>query len=116
MKKLSRREFLKGTAASAVGGGLLLSRREALEHPLVAAEDKAAIERSALPRTPAAQEAWEDIGPEYLLWHGRLYWVTHWTRNIPYEPDFFPSGQLCGIIQRPEELTITANLMERSEW
>jgi len=73
--KLSRRGFLKGVGASAIGG-LLLSRPEALAHPLLSQAQKQAIE--ARPSREAAQKQ----GPEYVLWQGRLYYVTDWQRTI----------------------------------
>ena len=101
--KLSRREFLKGASASAVGG-LLLSKAEALQHPGVALEDKAVLERDR-GRNPHGLESWEShgMGPEYVLWDGRLYIVTSWERRIPYDP------ALKGVPH--EELTLGAMLV-----
>ena len=80
--KVSRRGFLKGVGASAVGG-LLLSRPEALAHPLVSPEDKKAIEdrpsRAVAQVHPVTQV---EQGPEYVLWQGRLYYVTDWQRTM----------------------------------
>ena len=90
--KLSRKGFLKGVGASAVGG-LLLSRPEALANPLVSQEQKQAIKDR--PSRAAAQIDLSGIeaGPEYVLWQGRLYYVTDWQRTMVVDHSEISSWQ-----------------------
>ena len=110
MKTLTRKEFLKGTGAATIGG-LLLSKQEAMVHPLVSPEDKAAIHRDKhQPKPPL--NAGIGSGPDYVLWDKRLWFVTGWTRSIMADPTMsWGDGLLVRVNGGHEELDIHAVLL-----
>jgi len=118
--KISRRGFLKGAGAS-MAGGLLLSRPEALAHPMISPQDKKAIEhhpsRMVAQLDPITQI---EHGPEYVLWEGRLYYVTDWQKTLRMDIDKViswedPDGQLIVHAVPNEELRLGAVLIRGVE-
>lgn len=104
--KLSRRQFLKVTGGAT--GGLLLGTSEALTHPLVSPENKAAIQG----RHPAPTSL-RGNGPDYILWNGRLWGVTEWTDSIIYDPPMIcGDGMMVHTQASCEELTLRAILVK----
>ena len=108
--KLTRKEFLKGAGAATIGG-LLLSKQEAMAHPLVSPEDKAAIRWDDHQPEPPFDSV-IGSGPDYVLWDKRLWFVTGWTRSIMADPTMlWGDGVLARVNGGHEELDIHAVLL-----